>query len=274
MRKEYHNSILCKSKKLEISKTFLEAFGMLDEKSLEEVRQMEFQQVMKELETLGTERTKKLYLGNGAKEPLFGVATGAMKPMSKAIKRNQPLAEELYATGNYDAMYFAGVIADPEAMTEEDFDRWMETAYFYMLSDYVVAVTLSEAPIAQQVADRWIESGEELKRSAGWSAYCWLLGNRKDEEFDVEKIHRLLDLVKMTIHSAPPRAQSSMNNFVYTVAISFLPLHEKAIETAREIGQIEMERPGKKPAVLDATASIEKWMSRGKLGFKRRYVRC
>lgn len=38
MRKEYHNFILCKSKKLEISKTFLGAFGMLDEKDLEEVQ--------------------------------------------------------------------------------------------------------------------------------------------------------------------------------------------------------------------------------------------
>lgn len=235
---------------------------------------MNFSQVMNELESLGTERTKKLYLGNGAREPLFGVATGAMKPMKKLIKRNQPLAEELYATGNYDAMYFAGVIADPDAMTAEDFNRWMETAYFYMLSDYVVAVTLSEASIAQEVADTWIESGEELKRSAGWSTYCWLLGNRKDEEFDVEKVSRLLDVVKMTIHSAPPRAQSSMNNFVYTVAISFIPLHEKALEVSREIGQIELERPGKKPAVLDATATIEKWMTRGKLGFKRKYVRC
>lgn len=52
-------------------------------------------------------------------------------------------------------MYFAGVIADPKAMTASDFDRWMDTAYFYMLSDYVVAVTLSESDIAQDVADNW-----------------------------------------------------------------------------------------------------------------------
>ena len=37
-----------------------------------------------------------------------------MKPIAKKIKLNQELAEELYATGNYDAMYFAGIIADPK----------------------------------------------------------------------------------------------------------------------------------------------------------------
>lgn len=93
-------------------------------------------------------------LSNGAHDPLFGVATGAMKPIAKRI--NQRLAEELYAIGNYDAMYFAGIVADPKAITESDFDRWMDAAYFYMLSDYVVAVTLSESSIAQDVADKWL----------------------------------------------------------------------------------------------------------------------
>src|SRR4051794_7051275 len=109
---------------------------------------MDFETVMQELEALGKERTKKIYISNGAHEPLFGVATGAMKPISKKIKIDQSLADKLYATWNYDAMYFAGIIADPNGMTESDYDRWIDGAYFYMLSDYVVAVTLSEADIA------------------------------------------------------------------------------------------------------------------------------
>ncbi|WP_026907386.1 DNA alkylation repair protein [Paucisalibacillus globulus] len=235
---------------------------------------MNLQTVMQDLEALGKERMKKMYLSNGAHEPLFGVATGAMKPISKKIKINQPLAEELYATGNYDAMYFAGIIADPKAMTESDFDRWMDSAYFYMLSDYVVAVTLSEADIAQEVADKWIRSGEELKMSAGWSCYCWLLGNRKDVEFEENKIADMLEMVKNTIHESPERTKASMNNFVYTVGISYLPLHEKAVETAEDIGLVEVKRENKKPSILNASESIQKEVDRGKLGFKRKYVRC
>ncbi|MDM5227429.1 DNA alkylation repair protein [Cytobacillus sp. NJ13] len=235
---------------------------------------MDLQTVMQELEALGKERTKKMYISNGAHEPLFGAATGAMKPIAKKIKRNQPLAEELYGTGNYDAMYFAGVIADPEAMTEEDFDRWMDAAYFYMLSDYVVAVTLAEADIAQEVADKWIESGEELRMSGGWSCYCWLLGNRPDAEFSEEKLAKMLDKVKDTIHDAPERTKSAMNNFVYTVGVSYLPLHEKAVETAKAIGPVEMKRDKKKSSFLHASENIQKEVDRGKLGFKRKYVRC
>lgn len=197
-----------------------------------------------------------------------------MKPMAKKIKINQPLAEKLYSTGNYDAMYFAGIIADPKAMTESDFDRWIDGAYFYMLSDYVVAVTLSESDIAQDVADKWIASGDELKMSAGWSCYCWLLGNRSDHEFSESKISTMLDMVKNTIHHSPERTKSAMNNFLYTVGVSFLPLHEKAVATAKEVGIVEVKRDKKKSSFLNAYENIQKEIERDRLGFKRKYVRC
>ncbi|MBK5515920.1 DNA alkylation repair protein [Bacillus sp. TH11] len=235
---------------------------------------MNLQMVMQELEVLGKERTKKIYESNGAHEPLFGVATGAMKPIAKKIKKNQPLAEQLYATGNYDAMYFAGIIADPKTMAEADFERWMDAAYFYMLSDYVVAVTLAETDIAQDVSDKWIASGEELRMSAGWSCYCWLLGNRPDGEFSESKIANMLGNVKNTIHDSPERTKYAMNNFIYTVGISYVPLHEKAVETAKEVGIVELKRDNKKSSFLNAYESIHKELDRGRLGFKRKYVRC
>ena len=235
---------------------------------------MEFEAVMAELELLATPYSKKSYISRGAMEPVFGVATGKMKPMSKIIKQDQALAEELYATGIFDAMYFAGVIAEPNAMTEADYERWMDDAYFYMLSDSVVSVTLSESDIAEEVADKWIKSGEDLRMSGGWSCYCWLLGSRKDEEFSKEKIAEMLADVEKHVHDMPPHAKDAMNNFVYTVATSYLPLHDEAKETARRIGKIEIEREGKKPKIVDAFESIQTQIEKDRIGFKRKYVRC
>lgn len=235
---------------------------------------MNTEMVMQELEELGKERMKKMYCTNGAQEPLFGVATGAMKPIFRKTKINQPLAEELYATGNYDAMYFAGIIADPNAMTEADYDRWMDGAYFYMLSDFVVAVTLAEADIAQQVADKWIASGEELRMSAGWSCYCWLLGSRKDQEFSETKLAGMLELVQKSIHNAPERAQYSMNNFLYTIAVSYVPLHDKACEIAKAVGPVEVDKHKAKSKHIHAYANIQTAIEKGRIGFKRKHVRC
>lgn len=196
---------------------------------------MEFEAVMQELESLSKEMMKKRYLSNGAKEPLYGVATGAMKPMKKIIKKDQALAEQLYETGNYDAMYFAGVIADPDAMTEADYDRWMDGAYFFMVSDFVVAVTLAEAKIGEKVARKWIDSDEELRRSAGWSCYCWMMGYRKDETFDIDVMRTLLERAEDEIKDAPVRTAMSINNFIYTTGVSYLPLHDEAVAAAKRI---------------------------------------
>ena len=235
---------------------------------------MDAQTILQELESLGTERLKKIYMQQGAREPLFGVATGAMKPLFRKVKINQALADALYATGNYDAMYFAGMIADPKAMTEVDFDRWMETAYFHMISDFIVAVTLAESEIAQTVSDRWIASGQELYVSAGYSCYCWLLGNRKDEAFVREKLSAMLDVVEKTIHGSPDRAKYAMNYFVTTVGVSYRPLHEKALTVAKAIGTVTIGERKKTVRLPIAADEIQKAIDKGRVGFKRKHVRC
>ncbi len=114
----------------------------------------------------------------------------------------------------------------------------------------------------------------ELKMSAGWSCYCWLLGNRPDSEFSEEKIADMLELIKNTIHDAPERTKYAMNNFIYTVATSYLPLHDKAIEVANEVGPVEANQGTGKSKLLNASANINKVVEKGKLGFKRKHVRC
>ena len=63
-------------------------------------------------------------------------------------------------------------------------------------------------------------------------------------------------------------------NFIYTVGISYLPLHEMAVETAKAVGTVEIKREKKKSSFVNAYENIQKEVDRGRLGFKRKYVRC
>lgn len=235
---------------------------------------MELKAVMSELQALGTEQTKKTYKNHGAREPLFGVTIGAMKPLMKKTGKNYDLSMALYATGNYDAAYFAGMIAEPEKMCEADFETWMETAYCSMQSDYIVAGTLAEADCAQMVADRWIDSGKELYMSAGWSTYCWLLGVRPDDLFNRDKLQKMLDWVGQNIHAQPNRTRSAMNDFVIAVGISYLPLHKEALLIAQQIGTVMVDRGKTSCKTPIALTTIRKAVDKGRIGFKRKNVRC
>ncbi|MOA50736.1 hypothetical protein D3C78_1738000 [compost metagenome] len=84
----------------------------------------------------------------------------------------------------------------------------------------------------------------------------------------------MLEVVKNTIHNCPERAKYAMNNFIYTVAVSFLPLHDKAVETAKAVGPVEVNRDKKKSSFLNASENIQKSVDKGRIGFKRKHVRC
>lgn len=230
--------------------------------------------VMSELEALGTERTKKSYLSRGVREPLFGVPTGAMKPLKRRIGVDQALADVLWGTGNYDAMYLAGMIADVRVMSEADFDRWMEGAYCPMLADFVVAATLAESELAQSVANRWIRSDDENRAAAGWACYEWLLGWRPDGYFEVQAVRELLDIVTRTIHAASEHEKRAMSGFLVAVGVSYLPLHQEALKAADAIGPVDLASRGAAKTPSSAAEQIRKATEKGRIGFKRRAVRC
>ena len=78
---------------------------------------MTLDEAMSELAAKGSEATKKLLIKHGAREPFFGVKVGDLKPIHKKLRGEQTLALQLYATGNGDAQYLAGMIADGAKIT-------------------------------------------------------------------------------------------------------------------------------------------------------------
>src|SRR5476649_1994810 len=99
---------------------------------------MTVNEIMTDLQTMGSESIKKILLKHGVKEPFFGVKIEHLKPIQKKIKTDYQLAKDLYATGNADAMYLAVLIADDEKMTKADLQTWVEQAVSNNISEYTV----------------------------------------------------------------------------------------------------------------------------------------
>ena len=83
-------------------------------------------EVLDEIQPLGTEGYRKVLRNHGVPEPFFGVKIEDLKKIQKRIKKDYQLALDLYDTGIYDAMYLAGLIADDMKMTKKDLRRWIE----------------------------------------------------------------------------------------------------------------------------------------------------
>jgi 3-methyladenine DNA glycosylase AlkD len=230
--------------------------------------------VLAQLKKLGSEQTKKTLLRHGAKEPFFGVKVGDLKTLQKSIKTNHKLALELYASGNSDAMYLAGLIADPAAFTKADLRKWSKAAYWNMLSGYVVPWVASESKFGRELALEWMNSDDEQIANAGWSTYACLVSITPDENLDLGEIDLLLGRVRDEIDGAPNCVRYTMNGFVIAVGSYVAPLTAKAKTTAKALGAVEVDMGDTSCRVPDARAYIEKVEKAGRVGKKRKHAGC
>ena len=235
---------------------------------------MTTEEIMQALQKMGSEQTKKTFLRHGAREPFFGVKVGDMKTIVKSVKKDHALSLSLYETGNSDAMYLAGLIADEKKISKADLQRWAKQATWYMISEYTVAWVAAESPHGWELALEWIESDQESVASAGWatlSSWCTI---RPDNELDLEHLKKLLDRVAANVKQAPNRVRYTMNGFVTACGISVFPLHDYAMKIAEKIGEVYVDMGGTSCQVPLASSYISNAKEKGKLGHKKKIARC
>src|ERR1700743_469229 len=172
---------------------------------------MTVKEIMAELKSMGSDSIKKILVKHGVKEPFFGVKVQDMKPIQKKIKKDYQLAIDLYATGNADAMYLAGLIADDEKMTAADLQTWVRQALSQNISEYTGPWVAAGSPHGYQAALAWIDSPEEHIAAAGWATLSNTLALRPDTELDTKALRSLLDRVVKNIHQAANRVRYTMN---------------------------------------------------------------
>jgi len=205
---------------------------------------MTLNEVMQQLQFLGNEGTKNIFLKHGAREPFFGVKVGDLKTILKKTKTNYSLALELYNTGNSDAMYLAGLMTDPKKMSRDDLNNWVEKAYWYMISEFTVAWVAAESLYGTERALAWIESDNEQVAAAGWSTLANIVSLKNDDEIDSGLFNSLLDRVANTIHSEKNRVRYAMNNFVISTGGYSMPLSSNAVVVATKVGKVNVEMGG------------------------------
>jgi hypothetical protein len=236
---------------------------------------MTAKEILAELKTLGSESYKKMLMNNYAvKEPCFGVKIGDMKKIQKRIKMDYQLALDLYDTGNYDAMYLAGLIADDARMTPKDLQRWAEKGEGGALAGATVAWVAAESPHGWDMATKWIESPQPHIAEAGWSTLSSLVALKEDSELDIITLKSLLERVRKTINQAPHRARYAMNGFVIAMGSYVKPLTDFAEQTGEKIGPVTADLGDNQcqiPFAPDYIRKVEK--ARG-IGKKRKTVKC
>lgn len=235
---------------------------------------MTAKEILAELRPLGSESYKRVMVKHGVKEPFFGVKISELQKIVKRIRKDYQLALDLYATGNYDAMYLAGLIADDGRMTKADLKRWAAQAYCGGLCGATVPWVASGSRYGWELALEWLDSKSMLTVVTGWATLASLVSIKADSELDLVALKQLLQRVQKTIHSLPDLVRYQMNSFVIAVGSYVQALSGSAIQAAEKIGPVMADLGNNSCKVPFAPDYIAKVQQRGAIGKKRKSAKC
>lgn len=232
--------------------------------------------ILNDLKSKSNEKTRQLYSRHGMDiERVYGVLTSELKAIAKTIKGRQDIACELYASGMMEAMYLAGMVADGAKMTCDQLQAWVESAEgLQMISEYTVPWVTVDSPMGREMATKWIATEREDVAAAGWCTYAGLVSILPDSALDLKEIEGLLETIVKTIHQSPNRVRHTMNGFVIAVGTYVALLTAQAKSASEQIGTVHVNMGDTACKVPDAVGAIAKAEQSGKLGIKRKTIRC
>lgn len=221
---------------------------------------MRLADVMKTLEDSGTEQYRKTYRRHGAPDPMFGTSWSVLRPLAKKIRRDQKLANELWATGNYDARCLACLIADPARIDGALAESWLAAVDNYPLCGQLGGVVAASA-VARAKADEWRASPAEWRSAAGWLVVALLAG--RDPGLDDAWCEDRLREIEETIGQARNRTRHEMNQALICVGARNARLQKLALAAAKRIGKVVVDHGETGCVTPDAGGYILKMAARG-----------
>lgn len=115
-------------------------------------------EIMAELKSLGDSKVRDLNVRNGAGDNQFGVKLGDLRVIAKRIKTNPALAEELWKTGNADAMLLAILLMKPKVIPADQLDKMVRAADYTQLAEWLTSYIVKLHPQKEELRQGWMKS--------------------------------------------------------------------------------------------------------------------
>lgn len=218
-------------------------------------------EVLRQLEALGTAQNRKVYSRHGVGTNQYGVSYANLKALVKKIKKNQAVAEGLWGSGNHDARVLATMVADPSAVTEKVLEAWARDLDNYVLTD-ALSQLAARTQWAHKKIGQWTGSSDEWRGQCGWNMVAILAASEANlpDAFCEE----LLEKIENEIRCSKNRVRHSMNNALIAIGLRGGALEKSALRAAGRIGRVEVNHGETGCKTPEAAEYIRKGIARKK----------
>ncbi|WP_372966951.1 DNA alkylation repair protein [Microbacterium sp.] len=173
----------------------------------------------------------KMRAANEKRGDDHGINLSRMRALAKRIKTDQPLAKELWATGDTAARLLALLICTPRAFTADELDAMLRETDPPKVNDWFVNYVAKKTPLAEELRLRWFDDPDPTVAAAAWS----LTTVRVAKDPEGLDLPHLLDLIERDLRDAPARLQWAMNETLANIGIFHPELRARALEIGERL---------------------------------------
>lgn len=192
---------------------------------------MNLQEVLKHLESLSDEKTKKYNVRNGVNIQ-YGVKLGDIRKVAKKVKLNHKLALELWETKNFDARMLAILLMKPKQLSTEELDSLVQSVENSRVADWLNSYIVKVHPESETLREKWMTDKHPMAQRAGWNLTSIRIAKDRDELV----IADLLDQIETKMGNAAPDAQWTMNFALVEIGINCPDYRKRALEIGEKLG--------------------------------------
>ncbi|WP_407561181.1 DNA alkylation repair protein [Streptomyces sp. 184] len=168
--------------------------------------------ILAELDTLADPKTRAVNEKHGDDH---GVNLGRLRALAKRLKTQQPLAGELWRTGDSAARLLALLVCRPRAYERDELDAMLREARTPKVHDWLVNYVVKKSPHVEELRVAWTADADPVVASAGWA----LTADRVVKKPEGLDLAGLLDTVEAKMADAPDRLQWAMNTCLAHIGI-------------------------------------------------------
>ncbi len=167
----------------------------------------------------------------------LGVSVPDMRKLAKEIGKDHQLALGLWKVGIPEARIVAGMIGEPEKLTEQQMEDWVKDINSWDVCDQVCMNLFDKTPLAWKKVRDWSKREEEFVKRAAFAliaCLAWHDKEAKDEEFI-----KLFPVIRRGATDERNFVKKAVNWALRHIGKRNPNLNRAAIKAAREIRRID-----------------------------------
>ncbi len=166
-------------------------------------------------------------------ENTYGVSIPNLRQIAKETGKDHALAQQLWASGIHEARILASMVDDPEMVTEEQMESWVQDFDSWDVCDQCCMNLFEKTGFAYQKANEWSSNDREFTKRTAFVLIARLAVS--DKKADDDLFESFFPLIKREAGDNRNFVKKAVNWALRQIGKRNLNLNRKAIQVAEDI---------------------------------------